>query len=297
MDLGPLTTYFTPSPSCIARDNLWRIGTKVSGNNVGYDLFGGPSTSACLPSGYNPALTAYFSPGRCPSGYTAATSTVARVASITETAQICCPTGVSLGAEFRTAPRLDYPWMDTLICGMEYTENKVLTVTISEPGGIPSKAPISIKSKGGAVFAYGIQVKFQEGDFDNKTTPTPTTEFPSVSASSEDSGPTTSSTEDNASGGGDGLSTRASVGIGVSVGLLALASVIGGVYFLLRARKGKRLNGRVEAYGPGGEPGWKPGDSTIYAHYELPPAPPQELDNGAYHVPGSKHAPQELGGR
>ena len=91
MSLGALTTAFNPSPSCLASTNIWQVSNDCIYGPCHYFLQGPPSTSDCLPLNYQPASTAYYSPGRCPVGYTPACSQVNSIDTLTETTQTCCP--------------------------------------------------------------------------------------------------------------------------------------------------------------------------------------------------------------
>jgi hypothetical protein len=81
-----LTTTFTPSPSCLS--DYYLIGSPP------YLSLGPPSTSACLPSGWE-VTSQYFSPGLCPSGYEIACSAVIGLGTFAETRATCCPSGYS----------------------------------------------------------------------------------------------------------------------------------------------------------------------------------------------------------
>jgi hypothetical protein len=83
----PLTTTFTPLAACVTAIYLYRFG--VGGP---YASLGPPSIRDCFPPGWLPDLTARFSPGLCPSGYTVACSTVGRMNDVAETTATCCPT-------------------------------------------------------------------------------------------------------------------------------------------------------------------------------------------------------------
>lgn len=103
---GPLTTTFTAPASCATATGLYQIWSSSSSSRSGdgegatatYHYEQGPlaSLASCFPSGYDAAATgagAYYSPGLCPSGYTAACSSTGVVsATATETAFTCCPT-------------------------------------------------------------------------------------------------------------------------------------------------------------------------------------------------------------
>ena len=95
MSVPALTTTFTPAASCLASSNVWEIHFTTAGagafDTYLYYLQGPPRTSDCLPENYDPVTTAYYSPGICPSGYTAACSYANTLGSLTETTLTCCP--------------------------------------------------------------------------------------------------------------------------------------------------------------------------------------------------------------
>ena len=86
--LGALTTTFTPPSGCLASTNLWQIWK--TGN--WYELLGPPDGNGCMPSNYEAGFTAFYSPGLCPSGYSAASNKTVTIADMKETEQVCCPT-------------------------------------------------------------------------------------------------------------------------------------------------------------------------------------------------------------
>lgn len=93
MSLGALTTIFTPSPSCLATTNIWQVWENDNTDAKWYEILGPPSpTTDCMPSGYKVDTSVFYSPGRCPSGYSVASSNTATIADLTETTHVCCPT-------------------------------------------------------------------------------------------------------------------------------------------------------------------------------------------------------------
>src|ERR1700761_3705052 len=97
MSIASLTSAFTPAPSCLVSANIWQIYASCDFSfSCYYLLQGSPSTSDCFPVGYNPTPTAYYSPGRCPQGYTPACSQINTAGTVRETAQTCCPRFVLL---------------------------------------------------------------------------------------------------------------------------------------------------------------------------------------------------------
>lgn len=89
---GPLTTTFTAPPAaCETATGLYQVWDAADA----YYYEQGPlaSLTTCYPDGYDPVPEQYYSPGLCPSGYTAACSSTDVVsATATETAYTCCPT-------------------------------------------------------------------------------------------------------------------------------------------------------------------------------------------------------------
>ncbi|KAJ6021486.1 hypothetical protein N7540_006990 [Penicillium herquei] len=87
----PLTTIFVPPESCVDHVETVPLQTS-SGTTFLYHHLGDFNNTVCMPSGWSPS--SYFSPGRCPSGYTVATSAISITNdSTTETSGYCCPTG------------------------------------------------------------------------------------------------------------------------------------------------------------------------------------------------------------
>ncbi|KAF9893915.1 hypothetical protein FE257_008886 [Aspergillus nanangensis] len=87
INIGPLTTVFTPAPSC----------TSVRfRNDHGYLQYEagceGPGGDECCPDGWRSGV--YYSPGRCPSGYRA--YSLLTTAPRAETTNYCCPEGYDL---------------------------------------------------------------------------------------------------------------------------------------------------------------------------------------------------------
>ncbi|KAE8153561.1 hypothetical protein BDV25DRAFT_149089 [Aspergillus avenaceus] len=89
----PLTTTFTPPASC--QRQLHSIPTQTfSDTTYFYYHLDYANDTACMPSGWSP--TSYYSPGRCPGGYTVATTSLSIINNTrTDTWANCCPTGFS----------------------------------------------------------------------------------------------------------------------------------------------------------------------------------------------------------
>jgi hypothetical protein len=80
-----LTTTFVPSSSCLTDIYMYNPGGSR------FFSLGPPDVSDCFPSGWEPATTAYFSPGVCPQGYGIACSSYNSIDTLTETIATCCP--------------------------------------------------------------------------------------------------------------------------------------------------------------------------------------------------------------
>ncbi|KAF2800208.1 hypothetical protein K505DRAFT_370409 [Melanomma pulvis-pyrius CBS 109.77] len=231
MSIGPFPVSFNPPTSCFATD-IWRLSFPPESRT--YELLGPPLRTECFPSGYNPATTAYYSPGHCPTGYTAASSTVITAGTVTETAQFCCPSGMKFSVQTYTSS-VNFQHLLTLMCDMGWSDVRTLTVTVSTDKGRDPETSVVTKT-GGAVNAYGIQVKFQAGDFRESMTAMLTGSTPSPAQLS-------SSMPSPSSSGLTSTQSKPSTGAiaGIVVGaLLAFAAMLVGILLMLRWRKNAR---------------------------------------------------------
>src|ERR1700722_4960864 len=171
----PLTTTFTPSPSCLS-DYYW-IGSFIS--------LGPPSTTACLPSGWQ-LTSQHFSPGQCPSGYVIACSTSIALGSLTETQATCCPSSYSC----QTGD--NWPWFSTEPCARSFDAFPIAsTLSITTMVNGVATVSNSVLTYGG-VNAYGILIRWQSTDFAITVTHPITTTLTSVITSTIISNETTS---------------------------------------------------------------------------------------------------------
>ncbi|KAJ5875233.1 uncharacterized protein N7473_012580 [Penicillium subrubescens] len=129
---GPLTTTFTPPPSC----SIPRT-TAVYGRPDLIQGCGGPYGDECCPEGWR--YNMYFSPGVCPVGYK--TCTLPTTTQRDETTVICCPSGFDCNGQ-------DY-------CGKTY--NSAQTITYTDP-------TLSVVTTVGAITATGIQIRFKASE-------------------------------------------------------------------------------------------------------------------------------------
>ncbi|KAF4629351.1 hypothetical protein G7Y89_g8796 [Cudoniella acicularis] len=231
--LGPLTTTFTPPPSCSSSFAHVYISTDPGGTGA----FGGPvTTDGCLPSNYQDPYIYYYSPGICPSGYTTACSSWTALGPVTEMVVTCCPGfGYSY---FCVGPPASVTWVATYRgCGSAFSTMSTAATWISD------RSTFTFTWGYGDLNAFGVQIRFQSSDVAALTS---TSASPSLTAQSflptPTSTPSTStSTPLNSSTSGGGLSPGVSAGIGVGVALAVLI-LAGAIYmiFALGRRSGQR---------------------------------------------------------
>ncbi|CAI6254987.1 unnamed protein product [Periconia digitata] len=313
MSLGALTTQFTPAPSCLASSAYWLLRTSSTTSHE-YNFFGQPLDRAedCYPPNYNPASTAYYSPAKCPSGYSAATGTTKIISeTLTETAEVCCPTIDLYRPQTTNNLNTQHPFLTTLLC--EYiVRNQFLTTVTSSEVGQPTSTTTTW-TMGFAINAYAVLVKRNNLDFATKTSDSSTTISTSASRTptsneNPNAGPTSgtsTSIEPNNTNNNtqSSLGTGASIGIGVGMGILIMGLLIAIVFLVLKRRKkNKELAAILE---------------NTHKAYELPPAPlasftptvplmqyryqveasPNELDGASARFAGARgERPMELDG-
>ncbi|KAL1854845.1 hypothetical protein VTK73DRAFT_8682 [Phialemonium thermophilum] len=282
-----LTTTFTPAPSCTV--DIYAFPDTdiacVAGSSAVPCLFNhlGPTTSssACFPSGFSPSSAAYYSPGVCPVGYTAACSDVNGDGSDAETTATCCPEGYSC----QTGS--DWPWYSTDKCSRAYPASITVVITSSQPGvGL-----VTLTNSGAGVNAFGLEIRYHSSDF---ATAAPTSTSDQTSSSSSATLSTTSRTSEpssNPRGGEGGLSSGVKAGIAVGVVAFVLLAFAGIFLFIWRARRRPRT-----AITPRDEP--QPGASAAVEQTYGPSYPTKHGAEMWGGIPGGEHhvTPVEMGG-
>ncbi|KAI1267305.1 hypothetical protein F5Y18DRAFT_334878 [Xylariaceae sp. FL1019] len=214
-----LTATFIPPASCLAKSAFWYI-TRDTG-----DLYlQGPrgAQSSCFPPSFNPSPTAYYSPGVCPAGYSAACSWERVAGTTIESHFTCCPSYASTTFTCGDANSAENAWDATLACVSMFTTPITLSVgvkTLSGTSATPASGPATVtplSGKTGTVHAYGFHIA-HSGLPVTSSSASPT---PSASSSSHKSDDT----------------TRIAVGVGLGVGLSVLIAIAVG-YFLWRRRR------------------------------------------------------------
>ncbi|KAI0110395.1 hypothetical protein GGR51DRAFT_558043 [Nemania sp. FL0031] len=232
-NLGPLTTTFTPiGPDCTStflgfnQHNAW----------VQYGA-GGDASVACLPSGFVPSYSSFYSPGICPSGYTKACFTqpfATTVISRLETRITCCPSSFQCN---------DRPTDDPFAC-ISYFSKETFDVSVFT--FLTNLAGSTTALVGGTtstvwsdnfILAYGPIVHIAEGDI----APATTTTVSSSSFSHSYSSTTATPTPADSTNSSPRLSQGAVAGIVIGA-LLAGVFLIGTLALFLRRRRRRRLS-------------------------------------------------------
>ena len=194
---NPLTTTYTRPDDC-------------SGIHRSKFISGVDIAKSCMPDGFNPEPTAFFSPGFvCPDGYVSACHDNGGIESITTVT--CCPTVEDVTLSCVTESTLDGAFTD-LFCTWIAPEKKTsMPITISDSGKTSTEM-VGYESPGG-LNAYGVRMVYESSDLEAATMTAP---------------PDSDDDDDDEDGDNDGgLSTggKIAVGVAVPVGVLALAAL------------------------------------------------------------------------
>ncbi|KAH8159726.1 hypothetical protein CIB48_g8517 [Xylaria polymorpha] len=254
-NLGPLPTNFAVNSNC-ARDlnDVYKYYTTPGSS---YFLLQGPvEQTSCYPSSYTANSKQYYSPARCPTGFTSACESHNSAGTIDETVVRCCPTQ----SKFVCRTQATYDWEETLGCVNPQDSATMTAWTVSQVSGGQTSFTTYTNAIGG-VNAYQIQVGFQSTDFASSTTtktPTPRThkagdrrlqDEQTKSTTKSQTRPTAQSTTTKTSSGSSsshgGSSTKhkknklsGGATTGIVIGALAgVASFVALVWFKVRNRQ------------------------------------------------------------
>ncbi|KAH8669134.1 hypothetical protein BX600DRAFT_435636 [Xylariales sp. PMI_506] len=304
--LGALTTTFTPPTTCnvnvydiLATDEDCVAGTSVVACAY-FQLGDQASTSACLPSAWEPSTLAYFSPGVCPDGYQTACSSVVTSDGTAETQATCCPTG------YLCQTNEGFGWYSTDLCYWPIPSTVTFVYTSTQIGVGAS----TITATGGgqaAINAYGVDIRWKAADFASSTTTTSSATTASAqtsgsagtgTATSTGGGASTASADGQSSGASSpstssGLSTGAQAGIGVGAAIIAIAAIIAGIVFYRRrkARSGPHEAPANNLHNPEYPPGYDAQHGGMYGQqHQLQPGQ-QVHEFYSPHVPQVKELP------
>ncbi|ESZ95604.1 hypothetical protein SBOR_4000 [Sclerotinia borealis F-4128] len=250
--VGPLTTTYTP-PGSDCSQIFWAqnpLHQWLAQGGIG------SGSSTCMPSGYRRQTAYYYSPGICPTGYSAACSSFSTGSSLSKTVATCCPTGYTCFA--------NRPADEIYGCTSYFSDNETLsinsvsfdTVTAASTTSYPimyASTTVMVTSGVDFVGAYGIIIERATDDptWESSTTSSSTSSSTAspiasgsttlVSATSSSSGISSASTSTYISSPRTGLTTgaRAGVGVGVAFGIILICTGA----FLLCKRLRKRPQG------------------------------------------------------
>ncbi|KAI1757944.1 hypothetical protein F4782DRAFT_475782 [Xylaria castorea] len=238
MSVGPLTTEFIPAAACISQGLAVVRYSSVTTEGYDYYLLAGPTANSCFPSSQFPSYGSYYSPGRCPSGYSAACSQTGgnSVGNATETTVTCCPM-----APYALECNSQSVGGDWGVIGDCTTTTSTLEVDLSIIGAVPSsKLTGSSRDVSGnpilttpTINGYGIQVRWQETDESllfSSTSSTPgTTSNPSQPAATSQGVPPKHPNAGEIAG----------IVVGAVFGVIILLALVVGLIWLKRSQRAK----------------------------------------------------------
>ncbi|KAI1421396.1 hypothetical protein F5Y12DRAFT_787532 [Xylaria sp. FL1777] len=235
-NLDPLPTNFQLPGSCVEEMTSIYVKTMPPG---GYFLQGPAEQTTCYPGMYQ-ALDLgleYYSPGRCPTGFTPACSSSIQINQLTETVVTCCPTHHSFLCQLASK----YQWQSTLGCNAAITAFGVWTVH-SYSDGIDNIQTTSLST--GGFNAYSIQVRYQSTDFVSSTSSVSTsTQLTPTSLSTSSLLPTTTNGDTSGNNTSSKSSSEISAGqiAGIAIGAFAgLLLLIAGVWYQITHNRRQR---------------------------------------------------------
>ncbi|ROW07861.1 hypothetical protein VMCG_03483 [Cytospora schulzeri] len=283
---GPLTTTFTAPSSCATAIGVYQIWPESDS----YYYEQGPllSRTECYPNGYDASPSQYYSPGLCPTGYTAACSSTGLIShTVTETAYTCCPTA----ADYTCANTADAITLSQSYfgCTTTFDQALVLVGVTAISDGHTDLLQSATAGAGTGLGANSIAVKFRSGDFssvpganDNFATATSVLSYSTSGAldTATLAIPIPTSTASSAPKQRHvGVTTTQAIGIGVGSAAAALiAAGVAGFCLWLR-RKKQKIRAQIETPIP--PPAPPPKDRK----YRTPP--PLKLDRSNRHSQSS----------
>jgi hypothetical protein len=314
-NIGPLTTTFTAPGSCsLISVDLNGSPTPTSTTYYNYVGLVWPSPLDCFPSGYPNALTDrfsnYYSPGICPSGWTAyPTSNFPDPA---ETTALCCPPGFTTIGQFPLAS--SFPCFTTHIASTPAAALVIsgsIDINTAPYGDNPSGVLITstnfvMEPTGWSVF--GVQVRYHTADFlpHNSTITTVNSTSLAQAASSSNTqtnsqnlqqtsqtsaGTTQSSAAANTTNDSSVLSNGAKIGIGIGVPLAVIFLAIALAFIFIRRRRRRQIppdadipkppdgDGEYKTELPGNKPGTSGGERYAGKAELEDPVKPSELED------------------
>ncbi|KAI0867997.1 hypothetical protein GGS24DRAFT_514275 [Hypoxylon argillaceum] len=233
-NLGPLSTDFTIASNCaVSLNDIYQEITIISGHTFDYLVQGPLEQTSCYPSSYTGVTEQFYSPARCPSGFTAPCQSINSAGTVRETVLTCCPTQQNYICQTKPA----HPWESTLGC----TSRVNVTSTAFGVSKVSSGTTVRATSTfgdGDGLNAFSIQVRYQSTDFVPSTASTASPAAPSTTHSTlpmqtHQSMPSSTTAAANVTSIGGG----AIAGIAVGVIVALFVSTITGIFLIRRRRR------------------------------------------------------------
>ncbi|KAI0150814.1 hypothetical protein GGR57DRAFT_471638 [Xylariaceae sp. FL1272] len=286
-NLGPAPTSFTIPSSCA--EDLQSAYLYHFPESWWWLVQGQVEQTTCYPNGYA-ALDlgqVYYSPARCPVGFTPACQTLQHVATVTETIMTCCPTHMAYECQSGTSNR--WPWQNTLGCVSTLQSDGVFTLHTISNGD--TYEVVSTLVSGNGFNAYSVQIRYQSTDFVSSTAFSSTQRTQSTSSSGTSFVPPP--TDNPRNNGTDDTQNTNVISAGAAAGI-AIASfsgfliVIAGFWYFIRRKRQKHqvLQSFVEPRNQ-----THPGFSSHYPRLDSVPVGPQRGGSSS----NEKTASNELG--
>jgi hypothetical protein len=252
-NIGPLTTTFTAPSSCTLI-SVELDGSPTPTSTTYYNYVGKvwPSPLDCFPSGYPNAYTDrfsdYYSPGICPSGWTAYPTS--DFPDPSETTALCCPPGFMTLGDNPDVFTSSFPCFTTYIASTPATA-LVISGSIDiatkpygdNTAGFITSTNFVMEPTGWSVF--GVQVRYRSADFlphtstiaNSTSSSNAQTDSQILTQTSPTATGTTSSASTNANNDNGTLSTGAKIGIGVGAPLVVIFLAIIFAFIFTRRRR------------------------------------------------------------
>ncbi|RWA07065.1 hypothetical protein EKO27_g8035 [Xylaria grammica] len=154
-NLGPLPTDFTIPANCASElDDIYLFHTSLEQDypDPTYLLRGPLEQTLCYPGSYAASTEQYYSPARCPTGFTAPCQSVNSAGTVEETVLTCCPTQ----GNYQCQTDIHWVWETTQGCRSQIATADSELVLSEVSSGITSRVT-STFGTGDAVNAYSIQ--------------------------------------------------------------------------------------------------------------------------------------------
>ncbi|KAM0426202.1 hypothetical protein ACHAPT_008552 [Fusarium lateritium] len=261
--VGPFPTDYSPGTTCNAISSRTVVGVDFA--------------TSCLPDDFDPAPTAYYSPGTaCPSGYTAQRSCTRSASGDDKTTVTCCPERNGIKMWCVSEPQsLSGPW-ESLYCTWSAGDEQTVLLVTTVVSGTESTTAVTMRG-GDGINAYGLKMIYEPSDIAS----TSATTTADTTTADETTDATAPPAETSSGGGGNdgGIGTGGIVAIAVVIPVVVIGALIG-AFFWWRRRKNRST--AVPSEDPDATKELPPsqGVSELYGTQSVP----QELDTSSAYV-------------